>query len=184
MKKQHHFQAFLSITFILFLFINELKAQEKQSPAYWYIKASGWPEYVDKNSVFQNGHIEVQLNKRVHKLLETGLSAALYKGDDNYSQGFLNLGVVGNWHFLPLIIDKENLRFESYLSGKLGLAKYFQANGNNQTIWSRYYFGIGTAYYLTRQVGVYFEYGYDMPFIQPLKLGYYKEMSIGVSVRF
>ena len=182
MKKQQLFHTFFTIAFILFLLADELKAQEKQSPAYWYIKASGWPEYVDNSRVFHNGHIEVQMNRRLNKFLEAGLSAALYSGYDDYSSGFLNFGAVGNWHFLPLLIDKENFRFESYLSGKLGIVKYFQTNVN-QTIWPRYYFGIGAAYYLTRHLGVYFEYGYDMPFTEPLKPGYYKEINVGVSVK-
>ncbi len=110
------------------------------------------------------------------------MNYAGYKGYDEYTHGFLNFGAVGNWHFLPLIIDKEKLRFETYLSGKLGLVKYFQTNAN-QTVWPRYYFGIGAAYYFTRHVGAYFEYGYDLPFIDPMKLGYYKEMNIGVSVK-
>lgn len=183
MKNHQYFRTFLAITFILNLFADELNAQEKQSAAFWYVKASGWPEYVDNNRVFHNGHIELQVSKRVHKFLEAGLSTALYRGYDDYSRGFLNFGAVGNWHFLPLLIDKENLRFEAYLSGKLGLVKYFQTNNNNQSVWARYYLGTGVAYYLTRHLGVYFEYGYDLPFIEPMKLGYYKEMAIGISLR-
>lgn len=183
MKKQQLLCTFFTITFSLFLFAYELKAQEEQTPANWYIKASGWPEYVDHNRVFHYGHIEMQLNRRLHKYFEAGLSTALYKGFDEYSHGFLNFGAVGNWHFLPLIIDEKNLRFETYLSGKLGLVKYFQTTAN-QTIWPRYYFGIGAAYYFTRHVGAYFEFGYDMPFTEPMKLGYYREMNVGVSVKF
>ncbi len=182
MKKQQLFRTFFTIICIFFLFAGELQAQEAQAAACWYIKVSGWPEYVDNNRVFHHGHIDLQLNRRLHKLFEAGLSTALYKGFNEYTHGFLNFGTVGNWHFLPLIIDKENLRFETYLSGKLGLVKYFQTNAN-QTIWPRYYFGIGAAYYFTRHVGIYFEYGYDLPFIDPMKLGYYKEMNIGVSVK-
>jgi hypothetical protein len=183
MKKQTLCRTLLFITLILFQFENELNAQVKQSPGHWYIKASGWPEYVDNNRVFHNGHVELQVSKRVHKFLEAGLSTALYSGYDDYSRGFLNFGAVGNWHFLPLLIDKENLRFEAYLSGKLGLVNYFQTNNNSQSVWGRYYIGTGVAYYLTRHLGVYFEYGYDLPFIEPMKLGYYKEMGIGISLR-
>ncbi len=183
MKKQTLFLTLFFLTLVLFQFENELNAQVKQTSGHWYIKAAGWPEYIDNNRVFQNGHVELQVNKRVHTLLETGISAALYKGYEEYTNGFFNFGAVGNWHYLPLFIEKKNLRFEAYLSSKLGLVKYFQTNNNSQSVWARYYFGTGVAYYLTRHLGIYFEYGYDMPFTDPLKLSYYKELCLGVSVK-
>lgn len=170
--------------FILFLFANELRAAKNQMPAYWNVKFGGWPKFVDNNRTANRAHFDLQCNKRIHYLFEVGLSANLFSDFNNtLSKGYLKYGLAGNWHFLPLIINHHGLRFEPYLSGKLGYTTYFNAAKDKKNMFPRYFFGAGFAYYLTKHVGVYFEYGFDKPFESQLELKYLRELSAGISIK-
>ncbi|MDD2196777.1 MAG: hypothetical protein PHE03_02305 [Bacteroidales bacterium] len=88
----------------------------------------------------------------------------------------INYGLNANFHILPLVAKGKKLRFDLYASGKLG-----GINSNSTTIshqphklFSDYGVYAGAAYYFTRHIGFYGEFGY----------GSYTNIRYGLSLKF
>ncbi len=87
-----------------------------------------------------------------------------------------NYGLNANFHFLPLIVKEKKVRFDLYVSGKLGGINPERKNFSPlpHKYFSDYGVYAGAAYYFTRHFGVYGEFGY----------GSYTNLRYGLSFKF
>jgi hypothetical protein len=83
---------------------------------------------------------------------------------------------------MPFIFKSGRIRFDAYLSGKLGLASFSLSNSfRYQTLFPNYWVNVGAAYYLTSKWGFYIEYGIG----KSVKLsGIEKALWYGISIKF
>ncbi|MDD4673404.1 MAG: outer membrane beta-barrel protein [Bacteroidales bacterium] len=87
-----------------------------------------------------------------------------------------NYGLNANFHILPLVVKERKLRFDLYVSGKLGTINPEKTDASPlpDKFLSDYGVYAGAAYYLTRHFGVYGEFGY----------GSYTTIRYGLSFKF
>jgi hypothetical protein len=92
------------------------------------------------------------------------------------------VGVNANFHPLPLLIKEHKLRFDIYLSGKLGLISMLASDNFVYTGTKPSYaiFG-GASYYLTKRWGFYAEYGLSKVILLPEME---KALWYGVTIKF
>lgn len=70
-------------------------------------------------------------------------------------------GINCNLHLLPLLIKKDDFRFDLYLTGKLGGVFFTSPSGYSPHGYSTEYgLGAGVSYYLGKHLGLYAEYCY------------------------
>lgn len=70
-------------------------------------------------------------------------------------------GINCNFHLLPLIIKKDDFRFDLYLTGKLGGLFFTSPSGYSPHGYlTEYGLGAGAAYYIGKHLGLYAEYCY------------------------
>lgn len=71
-------------------------------------------------------------------------------------------GINANAHLLPFFVKKDDFRFDLYLTTKFG---GFYCSGNEteyfQGAYWQYFIGGGLAFYPTKHIGVFAEYGYE-----------------------
>lgn len=175
------------LIFLLIYFISlqasQAKGQTSDSKCFWQVKIAGWPEYITKQRVLNPAHAEIQFNRRINSIFSSGAAVAYYNSNFISPTVFLNTSAVVHLHFMPVMGFKEKYRLDPYFSGKVGLKKYYKSDSSKDLI-SRFYIGLGCAYYPFDQLGVFYEYGYDRPFNTSIKLKYYSEMKLGLSVKF
>lgn len=95
---------------------------------------------------------------------------------ESFGYSALNYGVNANFHILPLLIKEKALRFDLYLSGKVGginpIGEY------NFPVPEKFHpdYGIygGVAYYFGSHFGLYGEFGY----------GNYTRVRYGLAIKF
>jgi len=70
------------------------------------------------------------------------------------------LGLQSNFHVLPLLIKKNDFRFDIYLTAKYGTHYFNVAEGSSPQhgFYSEYGLGLGIAFYLFKHMGFYTEY--------------------------
>lgn len=164
---------------------------------HWNIKASSTyspmlkKEYRNSYSFHYHPENHVAINYRIHKLLASGI----YFGQQRYMvfperidedqpymskiENSLLFGIQSNLHlaqYMPRIGNFMDL----YLSGNLGLQRYkplinLVPNGTQ----FRYGFGAGMAVYVTKNIGVFTEYGY-----KNTEWRIVSELKYGLSIKF
>ncbi len=92
-------------------------------------------------------------------------------------------GINANAHLLPFLVKKEDFRFDLYLTTKFG---GFYCSGNEieyfQGAYWQYFIGGGLAFYPTKHIGVFAEYGYENRAIYNGLS--HNAMQIGVALKF
>lgn len=88
--------------------------------------------------------------------------------DNNYfiDSNTLFYGLSGTYQLLPLVSQRNNLRFDVYAVGKIGAvsSKWWEYDGvtDLESVWNEpiieYGLGLGVAYYFKKNVGTYIEY--------------------------
>lgn len=151
----------------------KLSAQDNAPDQKWRFKISGKP--VKSNSSIGNTlwHANAQAGFFPNRHLETGISIGLhqeyklsynsnndlYLGKDNR----LRFEAIANLHLLPFLIDGKSTRLDFYLAGKSGIL-IFKMTDNSKKARLGFFLGAGAAYYLTRHIGIFAEYGYRKSF--------------------
>jgi hypothetical protein len=156
----------------LFLFMAvSVTAQDSYLKNRWNIKLAGAPKFNYKHTGFliteanygilNNFEIGVALglkNTRISKLKPGASNPPSY--NDYYSADYImpiyNLNL--NYHLLPYLVKGNNSKFDLYLSGRLG-GYYINSNAYDKPFFWNYYLGGGLAWYFTRNIGIYTEYG-------------------------
>ncbi|MFZ4726451.1 MAG: outer membrane beta-barrel protein [Paludibacter sp.] len=171
---------FFLLTF--YCLINTLNAQNALIKGRITVKAS----YSKYRPMFLNGakpgNWRMEINYGLMKYLETGIyigysrfyALSLHQVASGSNIGRTNspfYGININIHLLPLLIKKDDFRFDLYLLGKFGgnyyftNADYFPERGHR----TEYGFGVGISFYLWKHTGIYAEYSrgkysyYDYP---------------------
>lgn len=135
------------------------------------------------NSNLPNFRVEV--NYKMLPFIEVGVYAGFGFYEDIQIVGSratisgyaaTNYGLNANFHFLPLIVKEKKVRFDLYVSGKLGGINPERKNFSPlpHKYFSDYGVYAGAAYYFTRHFGVYGEFGY----------GSYTNLRYGLSFKF
>lgn len=135
------------------------------------------------NSNLPNFRVEV--NYKMLPFIEVGVFAGFGFYEDIQIVGSratisgyaaTNYGLNANFHILPLVVKEKKVRFDLYVSGKLGGINPERKNFSPlpHKYFSDYGVYAGAAYYLTRHFGVYGEFGY----------GSYTNLRYGLSFKF
>lgn len=126
----------------------------------WNIKAS-YSSYVSitngsaKNIKYPGFRAEA--NYSITSYLEAGIYAGFLYADFVGSTLHPTYGINVNFHVLPLIVKDSKLRFDPYVTGKFGgMYLRFPTPVHD----SEYGLGVGLAYYIWKNVGIYAEYSY------------------------
>lgn len=183
MKPFQYNKLIFMLIYFFYLQASQAKGQTSESKLLWQLKIAGWPEYITKQRVLNPAHAEIQFIRRINSIFASGASVAYYNNNFMSPTVFLNTSAVGHVHIIPVMGSKEKHRLDPYFSGKVGLKKYYKSDSSKDLI-SRFYIGLGCAYYPFDQYGVFYEYGYDRPLNTSIKLKYYSEMKLGLSVKF
>lgn len=175
------------------LCIGNLFAQDKALSHQWRIKLSVIPEKPTPAGLQTRWHASTQFSFMPTKHFEGGLSAglgqqygALPGPGGNLVLSRLNLlrfEGIANLHLLPFIIDTPNLRLELYIAGKVGVKQWYNINFDKK-LRARFFLGAGASYYLTRNIGVFAEYGYRRSFKTIADLKEKAEFSGGITIKF
>jgi len=151
------------------LCIGNLFAQDTAQSHQWRIKLYVKPDMPEAAGLKTLWQANTQFSFMPTKHFEGGLSAGLVQKygvlpgpGGNLIMSKLNLlrfEAITNLHLLPFILDTPNLRIELYLAGKIGVEQYYNIDYDKKP-GARFFLGAGAAYYLTRNIGVFAEYGY------------------------
>jgi hypothetical protein len=133
-----------------------------------------WLPKADENSAIRPA-VRFEANYGVSKYIEAGLYAGaafpqgmIYKFTDNSISGYGTFtvmptyGINVNFHPLPLLIEKENFRFDLFIAAKLGGHYCSIAEGNVPTHgnMAEYGLGLGFSFYIFQHWGLFAEYSY------------------------
>ncbi|MDD2323802.1 MAG: hypothetical protein EOL88_07100 [Bacteroidia bacterium] len=134
----------------------------------WTINTSIVPEFTTPGKTPRN-EIKLTLHKGINNFLETGI----YLGHTKYwylsSNGYsteagdrILTGVTIKAHFLPFIITAEDIRFDLYVRSRIGISQLFgDPNPAAENTFFQYCLGSGLAFYPTKKIGIFTEFGYD-----------------------
>lgn len=176
-----------------------LAAATAQSP---YIKGrynfklgvSIYPQRSDHDSKPINLHVEA--NYGVLGVLEAGAYLGIgrytyWTPVENNSRSALKTfspfyGIQTNFHLLPLLIKKNDFRFDFYLSGKFGGNYLSIPDGSDSKPGhhTEYGLGCGLAFYIWKHTGVYAEYSIGKYSYYTLPLGFGFENGLKSNLRF
>jgi len=146
--------------------------------AYMRMNYGMLPEYKEK----KNG-VLLSANYGVTKFLESGLY--YYK----YNSAFNSLdftGIQNRLHILPFFIETNNksFRLDAYLFNRTGMV-IFKYSGNHYEMNYNSDFGIGTAFYLLKHVGVRFDYKWGFILSKQVdNHNFQNGFSLGLSLKF
>lgn len=139
----------------------------------WNIKA-GYTRYKTGSYIGNNeettGNYRIEVNYGFSNYIETGA----YFGGSRFeyyqpidSMSFIPKGYFVpfyggncNFHLLPFLIDKENFRFDLYITGKFGGFVIKDKRSGDSFHRVEYALGTGACFYLWKHVGLYSEYCY------------------------
>jgi hypothetical protein len=158
-----------AIIAILIFMACSATAQDSYLKNRWNLKLAGAHEY-KMNSKLHNAFLSAEANYGIFNNFELGVALGFenkYNGwtkDPNtnlyiyeyYLSPTYNLHL--NYHLLPYLTKGNHPKFDLYLSGRLG-GSYTEYRDLHQTFFWNYYLGGGLAWYFTRYVGIYTEYG-------------------------
>jgi hypothetical protein len=164
----------IAIIAILLLVAVPAMAQDSYLKNRWNLKLAGSPKF-HINGKEQFAFLLTEVHYGILNNFELGVALGMERTrvanlkpgasnpptyDDYYSVDYsmpmydLNL----NYHLLPYLAKDNNSKFDLYLSGRLG-GNYIKSNVNDQSFYWNYYLGGGLAWYFTRNIGIYTEYG-------------------------
>ncbi|GAB1418996.1 hypothetical protein MASR2M12_17610 [Bacteroidales bacterium] len=145
-----------------------LSAQTREDFSSLRIRVSGWPGYTSKNQGKITGYLKGEVSYRMNPFFEAGVSAGVFQSykfqsdnagniisDKHY---LMHFGPHVNLHIIPFFVDHHKLRFDFYLAGKAGWIPYFSLN-ENMKFTTYYFLGAGTNYFITKNIGIFAEYG-------------------------
>ena len=113
------------------------------------------------------GELKIGGNYHVNRYLETGayLGYATHRTHITYHQvyGYENYsvylyGMNANFQILPLMVASDNLKLNTYITGKLGGYHISTLKRNGMTI----NLGLGISYLVFKHFGLFAEYGYGI----------------------
>ena len=86
--------------------------------------------------------------------ISNNLETGFYAG---YARSTLYYGVNCNYQLIPLLVKEDDIRFDLYITGKLGgvYGSYFQKKS-----FAEYRIGGGFSFYLLKHIGLFTEYSY------------------------
>ena len=152
----------------------------------WNIKA-GYSISLDsflKNNPHNNKKYNLELNYGFFNNLEAGIYGGysrIYAVKQISSTGYLGYrtdeyfyGVNCNFHLLPYLIKKDDLRFDLYVTGKVGGATIKSTRS-----YEEHCIGSGATIYLWKHIGIFGEYNYSRLYKRPVNKAIF-----GLAVRF
>jgi hypothetical protein len=171
-----------AVFFLVFssLFILNTYGQNSYIKNRWNIK-TGYARYKKGISQEKVGNYRIEVNYGILNYLEIGayigyskfdyyhkniadsINSGSYRVEDNNTPFY---GASFNFHILPFLINKDDFRFDLYVTGKFGglyftkPAPYFTFNGLTFKEGQMYEYGIGAgmSYYLGKHLGIFAEY--------------------------
>jgi hypothetical protein len=164
----------IAIIAILLLMAVPTMAQDSYLKNRWNLKLAGSPKFqIDGKEQF--AFLLTEVHYGILNNFELGVALGMERTrvanlkpgasnpptmDDYYNVDYtmpiydLNL----NYHLLPYLVKDKKSKFDLYFSGRIG-GKYIKSDANDQSFFWNYYLGGGLAWYFTRNVGIYTEYG-------------------------
>jgi hypothetical protein len=169
-----------AITAILMFLAVSTMAQDSYLKNRWNIKLSGAPQLNFKGTR-HNSFLTAEANYGILNNFELGVALGIEKkitfklkpdatgtqiNNDYYRKDYIsptyNLHL--NYHLLPYLVKEKHPKFDLYFSGSLGGNFINNDIPDDDGFYWNYYLGGGLAWYFTRNVGVYTEYGKQWPF--------------------
>lgn len=170
-----------------------LFAQDNAQNHQWRIKLYIKPDKPEAAGLKTLWHANTQFSFMPTKHFEGGLSAGFWQkygalpgpgGSLLLSKvSYLRFEAITNLHLLPFIIDTPNLRLDFYLAGKIGVEQYYNIN-YDKNFGAKFFLGTGAAYYFTRNIGVFAEYGYRRSFKNKPGVDNKADFIYGLTIKF
>jgi hypothetical protein len=197
MNRTNTFTA-ITVMLLLLLFAIPAIGQDSYLKNRWNLKLSGAPQF-NINSKRQNAFALGEVNYGILNNFELGIAlgfkntqVANLKPDasvppamnDYYLADYIspiyNLHL--NFHLLPYLVKDKNPRFDLYLAGRLG-GNYIKSDYSDKNYFWNYFLGGGFAWYFTRSVGVYSEFGREYTMRRAFNFSD-SQIRFGVAVKF
>jgi hypothetical protein len=186
------------ILLILYLFLSTFfsNAQSSYIKSRWNFKSgiSIYPQRSDHDPKPIN--LRIEANYGVWGVLEAGAYLGIGRYTywlplENNSRMANNTfspfyGIQTNFHLIPLLIKKNDFRFDFYLSGKFGGNYLSIPDGSDPKPGHHIEYGLscGLAYYIWKHTGVYTEYSIGRYSYYTLPLGFGFENGLKSNLRF
>jgi len=186
------------ILLILYLFLSTFfsNAQSSNIKSRWNFKSgiSIYPQRSDHDPKPIN--LRIEANYGVWGVLEAGAYLGIGRYTywlplENNSRMANNTfspfyGIQTNFHLIPLLIKKNDFRFDFYLSGKFGGNYLSIPDGSDPKPGHHIEYGLscGLAYYIWKHTGVYTEYSIGRYSYYTLPLGFGFENGLKSNLRF
>jgi hypothetical protein len=148
-----------------------------------------------KYDLYKSRKYNLEVNYGIHDNIEAGIYSGYSRiqmwekiapnGYGGYQVGAFFYGVNCNFHFLPYLFKKDDLRFDLYASGKLGGVAIEHSKN-----YEEHCFGGGATVYLFRHLGFFGEYYYGKFYKKPLHPGQFfgqpvkNKVNLGLAVKF
>jgi hypothetical protein len=147
----------------------------------------------NKEKYYQTGNYRIEGNYGLYNSFETGFYLGFsvypfYVDQFTPSVWAPSYGININYHILPLVIKKEDFRFDFYTLAKFG-AIYF-ATPDNYGVHGNFgelFLGGGFTFYLWDHVGFFAEYGYNRILnknADQFNIGANDKLRYGISIKF
>ncbi|MCE1202748.1 MAG: porin family protein [Bacteroidia bacterium] len=180
-----------SLLMLILLFTTATGTLAQQpSAGYWTLKIGGKPTYTNKNHHRMNGFVGLDITRRLGSLWEVGLGYAAisviypkpdgqgwYVSDTIFSHRF---DAIANFHFLPLMLNEKPERLDLYVATRVGVTNFFTDFDKK----ADFFGGLGAAYYFTKNIGAYGEFGWQPLFKGNIDGVDLKNWRLGVAIRF
>lgn len=165
----------LLICFLCSICVTSVSAQNSFIIGRWNGKFGiNWLPKADESSAIRPA-VRFEANYGITRYIEAGLYAGaafphgmIYEFTDNSISGYGTFtvmptyGINVNFHPLPLLIKKDDFRFDLYIAAKFGGHYCSIAEGNVPTHGNmvEYGLGLGFSFYIFQQLGLFAEYSY------------------------
>lgn len=177
--------------FLLMPVLSSLPTQAQKSEANdWNIRIGGRPTYITKDRFRKDGFFGLDITRNISEVWEAGLGYAVssvivprlkpnntYESDTTLSHRF---DAIVNFHFLPLLGEKTPERIDVYATARIGVRNIFTKYDKR----ADFFGGLGAAYYVTKNLGAYGEFGWQPLFKGNISGADIKNWRLGVALKF
>lgn len=175
---------------VLMPVLSALPTQAQKAQANdWNIRIGGRPTYMTKDRFRKDGFVGHDITRNISGVLETGLGYAVSSvivprlTPDNTIESDTILShrfdAIVNFHFLPLLGEKTPERIDVYATARIGVRNMFTEFDKR----ADFFGGLGAAYYITKNLGVYGEFGWQPLFKGNISGADLKNWRLGLTLK-
>jgi hypothetical protein len=157
----------LSVSILYLISANTIFAQNYSIKGRWNTKLvySSHKEQKPYHSYMPS--LSIEANYGMNRFIEAGAYMGTVGFNNSFSGDFDShfmalYGLNANFHILPFFIEKDDFRFDLYVTTKIG-GNYCNVENvqfRHKKNLPEYGIGIGTAFYLSKKFGLFAEYSY------------------------